>query len=138
MTQPEHDIAPFADCLLPTVHDDVAPDGSFVRLLAALPQGGMAHFELAAEETSRPQKHRTVSEIWFILQGLGKMWRQQEGGEPREIDLRPGVSLTIPAGTSFQFRNTGREPLGAIGVTMPPWPGKGEAVEADGPWPPSV
>jgi mannose-6-phosphate isomerase-like protein (cupin superfamily) len=34
------------------------------------------------------------------------MWRHQNGGEDREIDLRPGTALTIPVGTSFQFRNT--------------------------------
>jgi mannose-6-phosphate isomerase-like protein (cupin superfamily) len=124
MARPDHEIAPFTDNILPAVHDDVAPDGSLVRLLASLPQGGMAHFELAAGETSRPEKHLTVSEIWFVMKGLGRMWRRQNGAEPREIDLRPGVCLTIPVGTAFQFRNTGREALGAIGVTMPPWPGK--------------
>ncbi len=48
------------------------------------------------------------------------------------------MSLTIPVRTRFQFRNTGRIPLSAIGVTMPPWQGDGEAVEVDGPWPPEI
>jgi mannose-6-phosphate isomerase-like protein (cupin superfamily) len=124
--------------LLPTRHDAIAPDGSLVRLLPSLEGGGMAHFELGAGEVSRSKRHRTVEEIWYVLQGLGRMWRHQEGLEPREIDLRPGVALTIPVGTSFQFRNTGREPLAAIGVTMPPWPGEGEAIDARGPWTPSL
>jgi hypothetical protein len=64
------------------------------------------------------------------------MWRHQNGREAREIDLRPGVALTIPVGTSFQFRDTGREPLAAVGVTMPPWPGEGEAIDTNGPWTP--
>jgi mannose-6-phosphate isomerase-like protein (cupin superfamily) len=125
----------FSERILPAMHDDVAPDRSLVRILAQVPQGGMAHFELGPEEISTPQRHRTVSEIWYILSGLGIMWRQQEGQDGREIDLRPGISLTIPAGTSFQFRNTGRQPLAAIGVTIPPWPGKGEALTVDGRWP---
>jgi mannose-6-phosphate isomerase-like protein (cupin superfamily) len=40
--------------------------------------------------------------------------------------------LTIPLGTSFQFRATGDEPLAAVAVTMPPWPGAGEAYEVAG------
>jgi mannose-6-phosphate isomerase-like protein (cupin superfamily) len=134
--EPARDQVPFIEKLLPTRHDAVAPDGSLVRLLPSLPRGSMAHFELGAGEVSRPKRHRTVEEIWYVVRGLGRMWRHQEGLEPREIDLRPGVALTIPVGTSFQFRNTGREPLAAIGITMPPWPGEGEAIDADGPWTP--
>jgi len=52
------------------------------------------------------------------------------------LDLRPGTALSIPRGTSFQFRNTGRVPLEVVGVTMPLWPGAGEAVEVEGPWAP--
>jgi mannose-6-phosphate isomerase-like protein (cupin superfamily) len=128
---------PFADALLPTQHDATAPDGSQVRLLVRLPGGSMAHFELGPREVSRPTQHRTVSEAWYILQGLGRMWRRQEGTE-REIDLRPGTALTIPVGTAFQFRNTGREPLAAVGVTMPPWPGEDEAMDVAGPWAPQL
>ena len=105
---------PFAEALLPTRHDAIAPDGSQVRLLVRLPGGSMAHFELGPGEVSRPTQHRTVSEAWYIVQGLGRMWRRQNGTE-REIDLRPGTALTIPVGTAFQFRNTGREPLAASG-----------------------
>ncbi len=137
MTQAQQRVF-FTEQLLPAQHDAVAPDGSLVRILPSLAGGSMAHFELGAGEVSRPQRHRTVSEIWYVLQGLGRMWRHQDGTDPREIELRPGVALTIPVGTSFQFRNTGREPLAAIGVTMPPWPGEGEAIDADGPWTPDL
>jgi mannose-6-phosphate isomerase-like protein (cupin superfamily) len=137
MTQ-AHENGVFTEKLLPTQHDAVAPDGSLVRLLPGLAGGSMAHFELGVGEVSRAQRHRTVSEIWYVLRGLGRMWRQQEGPDAREIDLRPGMALTIPVGTSFQFRNTGREPLAAIGVTMPPWPGEGEAMDAHGPWIPNI
>jgi len=82
---------------------------------------------------ARAVRHRTDEEIWFVLRGSGRMWRRPDGGEPVEVDLAPGVSLTIPVGTAFQFRSTGREPLEVLGVTMPPWPGDGEAVTAEGP-----
>jgi mannose-6-phosphate isomerase-like protein (cupin superfamily) len=49
------------------------------------------------------------------------------------------VSVSIPAGTRFQFRSTGGGgPLVAIAVTMPPWPGDGEAARTEGPWVPTV
>jgi mannose-6-phosphate isomerase-like protein (cupin superfamily) len=65
------------------------------------------------------------------------MWRSL--GELEEIvDVGPDFSLTIPLGTTFQFRAFGYEALSAIGVTMPPWPGKGEAILADGPWIPTL
>lgn len=124
--------------MLPVTHQDVAPDGSLVRLLGEVDGGGMAHFELAAGEVSVAQQHRTVSEIWFVLAGLGRMWRRGPDGEVSEIDLRPDVALTIPVGTAFQFRNDGRVPLQAIGATMPPWPGKGEAFDVEGPWEPAI
>lgn len=108
----------------------VAPDGSQVRILARPPAGRMAYFELGPGEASSAIRHRTVSELWYVTQGLGQMWRHQDDGEPRMIDLRAGIALTIPVATSLQFRNTAREPLAAVGVTMPPWPGEGEAMTA--------
>jgi mannose-6-phosphate isomerase-like protein (cupin superfamily) len=48
------------------------------------------------------------------------------------------VSLSIRAGTHFQFRSDGAEPLEAVAVTMPPWPGEGEATIVAGKWAPNV
>jgi mannose-6-phosphate isomerase-like protein (cupin superfamily) len=124
----------FATTRLPAKPDVVAPDGSDVRILLGLAGGGMAHFELAAGKTSVAVAHRTVEEIWFFLGGRGEMWRKQ--GEREEIvAVEPGVCLTIPLGTSFQFRSLGPDPLTAVAVTMPPWPGDGEAYEVEGRWP---
>jgi mannose-6-phosphate isomerase-like protein (cupin superfamily) len=123
--------------VLPMTRDAVAPDGSDVRILLGLAGGGMAHFELAPGATSKAVTHRTVEEIWYILSGRGQMWRQQ--GEQSEIvDLRRSTCVTIPLGTHFQFQSQGDEPLAAIGVTMPPWPRKKEAVVVPGAWPPTV
>jgi mannose-6-phosphate isomerase-like protein (cupin superfamily) len=122
---------------LPAERDAVAPDGSDVRLLAGLPKGGMAHFQLAPGRTSRAVTHRTVEEIWYFTSGRGQMWRKQEG-RASIVDVFPGLSLTIPLGTHFQFRALGAEPLAAVGVTMPPWPGDDEAVHVAGEWEPTV
>src|SRR5687767_15134803 len=93
----------FETKLLPEVPDATAPDGSDVRVLLALPGGGMAHFELAAGRVSIAVTHRTVEEIWYVVSGYGKMWRRNDGRE-EIVDLEPGLCLTLPLGTHFQFR----------------------------------
>jgi mannose-6-phosphate isomerase-like protein (cupin superfamily) len=118
---------------LPAARDAVAPDGSDVRILLRLDAGGMAHFELAPGRTSKAVTHRTVEEIWFVLSGAGEMWRKQ-GVREEIVPLQSGVCLTIPLNTHFQFRASAAEPLAAVGVTMPPWPGEGEAVPVQGKW----
>ena len=122
---------------LPDARDDVAPDGSDVRVLLGLGGGGMAHFELAPGRNSIAVAHKTVEEIWYVLAGRGEMWRKQEEQE-EVVPVESGVCLTIPLGTRFQFRSIGSEPLVAVGVTMPPWPGEGEAVLVQGKWEPTV
>jgi mannose-6-phosphate isomerase-like protein (cupin superfamily) len=122
---------------LPAQPDVVAPDGSDVRILPGLAGGTMAHFELAPGETSIAVVHRTIEEIWFFVGGRGEMWRAHDERE-EVVEVEPGIALTIPVGTRFQFRALGSEPLAAIGVTMPPWPGPDEALTVDGRWPPTV
>ena len=121
--------------MLPVVHDVLAPDGSEVRILLALDGGSMAHFRLPAGQVSRAVRHRTVAEIWYILSGHGDMWRAA-GGDSEIAPLSAGTCLTIEAGTAVQFRALGDRPLDAVAVTMPPWPGDGEAEQVDGPWAP--
>jgi mannose-6-phosphate isomerase-like protein (cupin superfamily) len=95
----------------------------------------MAHFELARGRASDAIRHRTVDEIWFVLSGRGEMWRK--GGTREEtVALEPGVCVTIPVGTHFQFRAFDGESLNAVGVAMPPWPGPDEAVPVPGKWAP--
>jgi mannose-6-phosphate isomerase-like protein (cupin superfamily) len=122
---------------LPTNPDVRAPDGSDVRVLLSLAGGGMAHFTLEEGSTSVAVHHRTVEELWYVLSGHGQMW-QRRGGEETVADLGAGDCLTIPLGTSFQFRSLGPGAFTALGVTMPPWPGDGEAVRTDGPWTPAT
>ena len=118
---------------LPAQPDAVAPDGSAVRTLLRLPHGSLAHFELAPGQTSRAVTHRTVEEIWYFVQGHGEMWLK--AGEREEVVvLDAGVCVSIPVGTHFQFRALGIEPLAAVAVTLPPWPGADEALAVEGPW----
>ena len=123
----------FSTRRLPANKDATAPDGSDVRILLGLGAGGMAHFELAPGKTSVAVTHKTVEEIWYFLSGRGEMWRKQ-GDRQEIIPVEAGICLTIPLGTHFQFRSFGDDPLAAIGVTMPPWPGEDEAIEVKGNW----
>ena len=130
-------MTPFDAKRLTAARDAIAPDGSNVRVLLSLTGGSMAHFELPPGQTSTAVTHRTVEEIWFFLSGRGEMWRQQ-GGQEAIVAIESGVCLTIPLGTHFQFRSCGYEALVALGVTMPPWPGAGEAIVVPGKWEPTV
>jgi mannose-6-phosphate isomerase-like protein (cupin superfamily) len=113
--------------------DTIAPDGSEVRVLCQVSRGGLAVFSLPPQAVSKAVAHHTVEEVWYVISGRGRMWRKF--GEDEAItELRPGVSLTIPTGTHFQFRCDGPVPLIAIGATMPPWPGEGEALFVEGNW----
>jgi mannose-6-phosphate isomerase-like protein (cupin superfamily) len=117
--------------------DVLAPDGSEVRILCRTGRGSMAHFTLAPGVIARAVAHRTIDEVWYVVSGRGRMWRRL--GEREEIvELRPGMSLTIPQGAAFQFRADGDAPLAVVGVAMPPWPGEEEAYVVDGPWQPTV
>ncbi len=124
---------PFAELLLPAQPTVVAPDGSDVRVLLQLSGGSMAHFQLAPGQVSAAVQHRSVEELWYVVEGRGRMWRRQDGREA-VIDLVPGLCLSIPLGTAFQFRAAADAPLAAVAVTLPPWPGDGEAMPIEGPW----
>jgi mannose-6-phosphate isomerase-like protein (cupin superfamily) len=110
-----------------------APDGSLVHILAQGARGGMALFTLMPGAVSKAVAHRTIEEVWYIASGRGRMWRKLQAAE-ETVALVPGTSLVIPVSTRFQFRCDGAEPLVAVGVNMPPWPGADEAYFVEGKW----
>ena len=95
----------------------------------------MAHFDLAPGETSRAVAHKTVEEIWFFLEGRGRVWV----GE-RILDVAPGSRVVIPTGAAFQFAATAGTALRFLCYTSPLWPGEheAEAVAAGGLGAPTV
>jgi mannose-6-phosphate isomerase-like protein (cupin superfamily) len=123
----------FATMSLPSGRTVVAPDGADVRVLLGLASGSMAHFALKPGATSSAVTHRSVEEIWFVMSGRGEMWRRQ-GRREEIVALLPGVCLTLPRGTHFQFRASATEDVAVVAITMPPWPGADEAVAVAGPW----
>lgn len=115
--------------------DAIAPDGSEVRLLCATVRGSMAHFRLPPGAVSKAVAHRTVEEIWYVIAGFGRLWRRLPGDRDEVTPLAAGASVTLPIGAHFQFRNDGASSLDIVAVTLPPWPGDGEAYMVDGIWP---
>ena len=108
-------------------YDLLAPDGSEIRLLHQLGAVSVVHCGLPVGAVSIPVRHRTVEEVWYFVAGRGQVWRRHAERES-VLDIAPGMSLTIPLGTDFQFRNTGDGRLEFLIVTTPPWPGEDEAI----------
>jgi mannose-6-phosphate isomerase-like protein (cupin superfamily) len=117
----------------PEKMDVRAPDGSEIRLLLNMNRGGVCHCTLQPHTASIAGVHKTIEEIWYCIQGQGQVWRK-EGENANIVDIFPGVCLTIPTHTHFQFRNTGPAPLCIIITTMPPWPGPQEWEEVADHW----
>ncbi|WP_051581634.1 cupin domain-containing protein [Pseudonocardia acaciae] len=131
----EHAEDPFLHLPLARARAVTAPDGSLVHELPRVRGGGMALCTLPAGAVSRPIRHRTVDEVWFVLAGRADFWRAADGREEvRAVGAED--SLRILAGTAFQFRTVGPAPLRALLLTAPPWPGEDEAVLLEhGRWP---
>ena len=121
----------FATQPLPGRPDEIAPDGSEVRVLQRLAGGSMIQFRMPAGRTSRAVAHRSVEEIWYVTEGRGELWRKL-GRQEEIVKLGPGVCVTLPRDTHFQFRVTAD--LVVVAITMPPWPGNDEAYSVSGPW----
>ena len=90
--------------------DCLAPDSSEIRLLAATSRVSTVHCSLPPGQVSLAVAHKSVEEIWYFIEGRGEVWRKQ-GDDEDVTTVVPGVSLAIPTGAHFQFRNTGAVPL---------------------------
>jgi mannose-6-phosphate isomerase-like protein (cupin superfamily) len=63
------------------------------------------------------------------------LWRKQNSRE-EVVVLEPGVCVTLPQGTHFQFRATPTDAVTLVAVTISRWPGDGEVEFVHGPWSP--
>jgi mannose-6-phosphate isomerase-like protein (cupin superfamily) len=124
--------------------DTIAPDGSEIRLLASLAHGAtrasLCEVRLAAGTVSRPLRHRTVEEIWYVTVGRGRVWRCPPGAGSEPVEIGAGDALVIPRGWSFQFGAAPDTDLRFLCYTSPPWPGPEEAepIESGGLGTPTV
>ncbi|MFC6238751.1 cupin domain-containing protein [Longivirga aurantiaca] len=121
----------------PTAPEARSPAGAEIRFLIEGDAGGVIHSTVPPGQVNRATVHATVSELWHVLSGEGRLWRR-DANEEELTPLRRGVSIDIPVGTEFQYRCDGAEPLRFVCITMPPWPGSGEATFVEGPWEPNA
>ena len=116
--------------------DTLAPDGSEIRLLLGEPEAAtkasLCEVTLGAWEVSRPVWHRSVEELWYVIKGVGRVWRcppDKDAATVMPVEVGPGDALVIPTGWSFQFA-AGESALTFLCFTSPPWPGEDEAQPA--------
>ena len=108
-----------------TIADTTAPDGSEIRLLVDQRHG--------AGRASLCEWHRTVEEVWYVLEERGSVWRCPPNAEPKGVEpvsVLPGDALAIPPGWAFQFSAEPGQTLRFLCYTTPPWPGPEEAQPA--------
>ncbi len=122
---------------LPKQPDAKSPAGADIRFLIESERGNMIHSTVPPRQVNRATVHATVSEFWYILEGHGKIWRD-DGNESCITDLLPGTTIDIPVGTAFQYRNVSEVDLKFICIAMPPWPGDMEATYVKGIWQPTL
>jgi mannose-6-phosphate isomerase-like protein (cupin superfamily) len=82
-------------------------DGSEIRELLAhrnsvIEKQSLAEARLAPGVGTTPHYHRATEEIYYILEGQGRM---RIGGD--ENDVGPGDAIAIPPGEIHQITNTG-------------------------------
>jgi mannose-6-phosphate isomerase-like protein (cupin superfamily) len=123
--------------MLPEKSDRKSPAGADIRILMDGKTGGMIHSTVPPHQVNKAIVHATVSEFWYVLEGHGEIWRD-DGKESDVTVLVPGISIDIPVGTAFQYRNVSDEELKFICITMPPWPSESEATYIKGIWQPTI
>ena len=111
--------------------DATAPDGAEIRVLIDRPQGAarlsLAEALVKPGERTACISHRTIEEIWYIVRGIGRFYRQMPDGEEQTAEVAPGDALLIPTGYRFWIENTGPSNLVFLCCDTPPWPGPDEA-----------
>jgi mannose-6-phosphate isomerase-like protein (cupin superfamily) len=127
----------FSTTTLPAAYDLLAPNGFEVRVLEGLTDASMAHLLLPPGLVSRAVRRRRVEEVWYIISGIGEIWRSNDDREEVSA-VAPGTYLTIPPGTIFQIRSFDDEPLAAVVITQPSRPVADETKIVGGRWEPTV
>jgi mannose-6-phosphate isomerase-like protein (cupin superfamily) len=89
----------------------ITKDGSDLRELLAhrnscIAKQSLAEARVAPGQATQPHYHPQTEEIYYILEGHGRM---RIGSEAR--DVGPGDAIAIPPGSAHQIINTGERTL---------------------------
>jgi mannose-6-phosphate isomerase-like protein (cupin superfamily) len=96
-------------------------DGSEIRELLAYRNScirgqSLAEARLPPGAATTPHHHMKTEEIYYVLQGRGRM---RLGQESRPVG--PGDAIAIPSGTVHQITNTGDTVLTFLCCCVPPY-----------------
>jgi mannose-6-phosphate isomerase-like protein (cupin superfamily) len=111
----------------------IAGDGSILRELVHADKHPLAiSYSLARavvkpEQTTKLHSLKNSSELYFIMEGEGLMFIDDE----RE-KVRPGQAIYIPPGSSQSIENTGTTDLVFLCIVDPAWRVEDEEVQQGG------
>ncbi len=96
-------------------------DGSEIRSIldrtnSTAAKQSLAEATLAPGAATEEHRHLHTEEIYYILQGRGRI---SLGGEAHEVE--PGDGILIPPGTRHTIRNIGSKPLVFLCCCAPPY-----------------
>ena len=99
----------------------VTKDGSEIRSIldrgnSSVKNQSLAEATLAPGARTEPHAHPRAEEIYYVLQGIGRM---TVGTEERDVGRGDGV--LIPPGTRHTIQNIGAEPLVFLCCCAPPY-----------------
>jgi mannose-6-phosphate isomerase-like protein (cupin superfamily) len=107
-------------------------DGSEIRELLAhrnscLRNQSLAEARLPTGRSTTPHRHVRAEEIYYVLEGAGRMRIE---GESR--DIGPGDAIAIPPGAVHQISNTGSDVLRFLCCCAPGYEHDDTVLEGDG------
>ncbi len=85
----------------------------------------LAHASLPVGKASLPHRLVKSSETYFILEGEGKMYIDEDS-----FFVRTGDTVFIPANALQWIENTGKQILSFICIVSPPWAASDEVIES--------
>lgn len=108
-----------------------SPAGATVKFILQTETFSVAHCTLSKGQLSKRVRHKTVTEVWYVLKGKGNLYRKSAQGPGGKVYLAPGHSIQIPRGCVFQYQASPCENLVFLCITSPPWPGPQEVEYVD-------
>lgn len=107
-----------------TQHDTINNSHSRFKITSSLLNnsgGGIIRCVLPGGESSDLVKNNTAHELLYIVSGTGEIWCKNSI-EESVTALTPGVSVDLPLGINYQYKNTSNYDLVFTRVTMRSWP----------------
>ena len=106
----------------------IAGDGTLLRELLHPAKANLdlryslAHASIPSGESSKPHKLR-ISEVYYILEGEGEMFIDNESGT-----VMVGQAVYIPPNTTQYILNTGKSELRFLCIVDPAWRSQDEEI----------